>query len=122
MKTVTVKSNYTKVTPRKMRLILDLIRGKKPSEAIEQIQFLSKTGKVEIVKLIKAGMSAAKNNDIDIDKTVISIAFANEGKSIKRRWLRAKGMSTQIKKTSSHVHITISEFDDVTTKKENDGS
>lgn len=122
MKTVTVKSNYTKVAPRKMRLILDLIKGKKPSEAIEQIQFLNKTGKVEVVKLIKAGMSAVKSKDIDTEKTVISIAFANEGKSIKRRWLRAKGMSTQIKKTSSHVHITISEIDNIITKKENDGS
>ena len=105
-----VKANlkYVRVSPQKCRLVVDTIRGKKVSDALDILQY-SKQKSSDIVKKVleSAIANAEHNNGADIDELKIKTVFVNVGPTLKRFRARAQGRANRIKKRTSHLKIVI---------------
>ncbi|MEG2269928.1 MAG: 50S ribosomal protein L22 [Bacilli bacterium] len=99
-----------KVTPRKVRLVLDLIRGKSVEEAIAILTNLNKAASLPVLKVVKsAAANATNNHNLDGDRLFIKEIYANDGLRMKRFMPRAKGSASGIVKRSSHVICVVAE-------------
>ena len=98
-----------RIAPRKVRLVLDLIRGKKVGEAIAILKFTPKAGAPIVEKVLMSAIANADHNyDLDLENLYVSEAFANEGPT-KRFRPRAKGSASPINKRTSHITVVVSE-------------
>ncbi len=110
MAEVTAKLKYYRVTPRKVRLVAGLIRGKNVKNAIIQLNFLEKKSAPIIAKLLKSAISNAKHNyKIDAEKTDLYIKEikVDEGPVLKRHRPAWRGTVKPFKRRSSHVTIVL---------------
>ncbi|MFD1318912.1 50S ribosomal protein L22 [Loigolactobacillus zhaoyuanensis] len=99
-----------RIAPRKARLVMDLIRGKKVAEAIAILQFTPRGASPIIAKVLNSAIANAENNfDLDAENLVVSEAFVNEGPTLKRFRPRAKGSASPINKRTSHITVVVSE-------------
>lgn len=99
-----------RIAPRKVRLVLDLIRGKEVGEAMSILQLTNKRASPVVDKLIKSAVANAEHNyDMDVDHLIVSEAYADEGPTLKRFRPRAQGRATKINKRTSHVTIIVAE-------------
>ncbi|MBT4153063.1 MAG: 50S ribosomal protein L22 [Candidatus Magasanikbacteria bacterium] len=107
MKTKAVLRNL-RISPRKVRLLVDLVRGMKVQEAVLQLQFSKKHAALPVKKLIESAMAnAVHNHSMDIENLKISEAFVDQGVTLKRWMPRAFGRASGLKKRSSHVTIVL---------------
>lgn len=99
-----------RVSPRKSRLVIDLIRGKSVAEAIAVLKFTPNKAAGIIEKVLMSAIANAENNfDLDVENLVVSEAFVNEGPTMKRFRPRAKGSASPINKRTSHITVVVSE-------------
>ena len=104
----TVKT--VRVTPRKARLVLDLVRGKSVDEAQATLQFMPNKAATVIAKVIKsAAANAVHNHQMDADRLFVKACYADEGVVMKRFMPRAKGNAAQILKRTSHITVVVSD-------------
>lgn len=97
-----------RVSPRKTRLVLDLIRGKKVADAI--LKFTPNKAARVIEKTLNSAIANAENNfGLEKANLVVSETFANEGPTMKRFRPRAKGSASPINKRTTHVTVVVSE-------------
>jgi large subunit ribosomal protein L22 len=103
--------NYLKIAPRKVRLVADLIRGKKIEKAQELLRFTRKRAAQPINKLLKQAFANVAYNYSNIKKEniIISKIIVNEGPAAKRLFPRAQGKGDIIRKRTSHVLIELDE-------------
>jgi large subunit ribosomal protein L22 len=100
--------NNTKVSPRKARLVVDLIRGKQVDSALQILKFSPKKSARLIEKLLNSAISNARENyKLDIDKLWVSGCYVNMSKTLKRYMPRAQGRATPIKKRSSDITVEL---------------
>jgi len=100
----------TGISPRKVRLFVDMVRGKPVEEALTILKFTpSPTAKV-VAKVIKSAAANAENNYqlLPSDLRIVSI-FADEARSLKRFRARARGRASHILKRSSHITVVVAE-------------
>ena len=112
MANITAKLNYYRSSPRKVRLLADLIRGKEVNDALAHLKFASKKSAPAIEKLLKSAISNAKNNHkIDIDNTILYIKEirVDEGPAYKRWRPVWRRMAHAYKKRTSHINIVLGE-------------
>ena len=103
-------AKYVRIAPRKVRVVMDLIRGKNVAEAFAILKFTPKVGADAIEKVLKSAVAnAAKNFDMNVDKLFISTAFVDQGPTMKRIHLRSRGQAFKILKRSSHITIAVEE-------------
>ncbi|CAL4325737.1 50S ribosomal protein L22 [Buchnera aphidicola (Protaphis terricola)] len=94
----------------KVRLIANLIRGKKVSKALNILKFNNKKASILVKKVLESAMANAEhNNGIDIDQLKIKKIFIDEGSTMKRMMPRAKGRADRILKRTSHITIIVSD-------------
>ena len=106
----TAKVTGVRVTPRKCRLVIDLIRGKKVSDALGILANLNKSASPVVSKLVKsAAANAVNNNKMDESKLYIKAIYANDGPRLKRYMPRAKGSASSIIKRTSHITVVVEE-------------
>jgi len=99
-----------RVTPRKARLVIDLIRGKDVKEAQAILMFTPRAASPIILKVLNSAIANAEHNDnMDPENLYVKEAFINEGVRIKRLLPRAKGQGDIIKKRTSHVTVVVAE-------------
>ena len=99
-----------RITPRKARLIIDLIRGKNVDKALSILYNTNKLGTYEILKIINNTINNAVNNfHMITNKLYISTIFANDGIKMKRRMPRAKGNAFSIIKRTSNITVILKE-------------
>lgn len=99
-----------RIAPRKVRLVIDLIRGKKIGEALAILEFTPKAASPVLTKVLKSAIANAEHNyDMDINELVVSEAYANEGPTLKRFRPRAKGAASAINKRTSHITVVVSD-------------
>lgn len=104
--------NYRQ-SPRKVRLVADLIRGKKVSIALQDISFSGKRAGGPLVKLIQSAVANAKNNfNAKEENLVIKEIQVNKGIILKRIMPRARGSASRINKRTSHISVTLEERED----------
>ncbi|MFA5933913.1 MAG: 50S ribosomal protein L22 [Candidatus Paceibacterota bacterium] len=102
--------NYRQ-SPRKVRLIAGLIKGKRIKDADIQLSFLIKRGALPIKKLLASAVAnAVKNFGMNPDTLIVKEICVDKGVVLKRSMPRARGSASRINKRSSHVTITLGEF------------
>jgi large subunit ribosomal protein L22 len=103
-------AKFVRVSPQKIRLIMDEVRGKKVDEALNMLAFTPNKGAGILKKLINSAVANAEQNaGADVDKLYISKIFADEGPTLKRFRPRAMGRATRILKRSSHLTVILDE-------------
>ena len=99
-----------RIAPRKVRLVIDLIRGKQVGEAIAILRHTPKAASPVVEKLLKSAMANAEHNyEMDVNNLVVSETYVNEGPTLKRFRPRAMGRASAINKRTSHITIVLSE-------------
>ena len=99
-----------RVSPRKMRLVIDLIRGKKVGDAVAILKNTKSPCAVDILKTLTSAVANAENNySMDVEKLFIKEIYANGAQMLKRYRARAKGSGNRILKRTSHITIVVSD-------------
>ena len=99
-----------RLTPRKVRLVLDLVRGKDVKEALAILKFTPRNTAPVVSKLIKSAVANATNNhQMNEEKLYVKTIYADEARVLKRWMPRAKGSASQILKRSSHITVVVEE-------------
>lgn len=100
-----------RISARKARLVVDLIRGKHVQDALDILKFTNKKMAPVLLKMVNSAVANAKNRaTIDVDNLVVSEIFVDEGPTLKRFMPRAQGRAAAIKKRSSRVTLTVTEM------------
>jgi large subunit ribosomal protein L22 len=101
-------ARYVRISPRKVRLVMDQIRGKKVEEAMRLLSFTPQRGAGIVKKLLNSAVAnAQENSDIDVDNLYIEKIFADNGPILKRFRPRAMGRATRILKRTSHLTVIL---------------
>ena len=101
---------YLRISPRKVSILCDLIRGKDVKTACAFIMSTPKAASEPVLKLLKSAIANAENNNgMDVEKLFVSTAIANPGPVLKRGRPRAKGRYNRILKRTTHLTIGVSE-------------
>ncbi|WP_044641884.1 50S ribosomal protein L22 [Risungbinella massiliensis] len=99
-----------RIAPRKVRLVIDLIRGKSVEEAIAILRFTPRAASPIIEKVLTSAVANAEHNqNMDTNSLVVAEAFVDEGPTLKRYMPRAQGRASRINKRTSHVTVVVSE-------------
>jgi large subunit ribosomal protein L22 len=104
-------ARFSRISPRKARMIADLVRGRDAAEAIQLLQFTEKSGAPVIRKIIESAVANARQGGADVDVLFVSKATVDKAPNkFNRRWRpRAMGRATKVVKGVSHIVIELSE-------------
>ena len=100
---------FVRISPSKVRIVLDIIRGKDYNEAMAILQGTPKAASEILIKLLASAGANAEFKNYSKDDLYIAEAFANEGPTYKRWWPRSHGSADQILKRTSHITIILDE-------------
>ena len=109
---------WVRQSPRKMRLVIDQVRGKNVNEAYALLRFSKKRAARQIEKVLRSAVANAEqdalrdNTAFDLDRLYVSYAVVNEGPTLKRWTAAAHGRATPIKKRMSTVEIRVAVKED----------
>lgn len=99
-----------RIAPRKVRLVVDLIRGKQVGEAVAILRHTQKAASPVVEKVLKSAVANAEHNyELDVNNLVVSEIFVDEGPTLKRFRPRAQGRASAINKRTSHITVVVSE-------------
>jgi large subunit ribosomal protein L22 len=106
----TATLRFARISARKVKIVADLIRGKKVDEALAIVKFTPKASSETIEKLLKSAIANAENNHgMNRGNLVVSEIYANQGPTMKRIRAASKGSAARIRKRTSHVTIKLRE-------------
>jgi large subunit ribosomal protein L22 len=109
--TATLK--HAKISVRKARIIVNLVRGRDVAEAINLLRFTRKAAAPVVSKLLDSAIANARQKDenVDLDRLYVKTAFADKGPLMQmRRWRpRAQGRATRVEKGVSHITVVLAE-------------
>lgn len=104
-------ARFTRISPRKARVVVDLVRGRQAGEALQLLEFTKKSGAPILKKLIESAVANARTTSpgVDLDALFIETAFVDKAPNKHmRRWRpRAMGRATKIQKGLSHITIEL---------------
>lgn len=106
---------FTRIAPRKARLVADMIRGKTVDEALIMLQNSGRRASGIFEKLVRSAVANAAENDnigADVSELVVKTVYVNEGPTLKRWRPRAMGRATRINKRTSHMHVELEEHEE----------
>jgi large subunit ribosomal protein L22 len=103
-------ARYVRISPRKVRQVVDLIRGKKVSDALAILQFTPKGATEPVTKVLQSAVANAEHNyEMDTDTLFVKEVFVDQGPTLKRIKPRAMGRADQIRKRTSHITVVVGE-------------
>lgn len=103
-------AKHIRIAPRKIRIVVDLIRGKDAAEALAILKFTPKVGSRVVEKTLRSAMANAEhNNDMNIDNLYVSEIFVYQDATMKRIHPRSRGQAFKILKHSSHLTVVVKE-------------
>lgn len=103
-------AKYVRIAPRKVRIVMDLIRGKNIADAFAILKFTPKAGAEVIEKVLRSAVANAENNfDMNVDKLYVKTAYTDQGPTLKRIHPRSRGQAFKILKRTSHVTVIVDE-------------
>ena len=104
------KLSYARISSRKVKTVIDLIRNKKVGEALAILKLTPKAASELVEKLLKSAIANAENNHgMDVEKLYVAEIFANQGPTLKRVRPRAQGRAFRIRKRTSHITVVLKE-------------
>lgn len=103
-------AKMVRISSRKVKLVIDLVRGKSVGEALAILRFTPKAASPVVEKLIQSAVANAEHNyNMDVEDLYVKEIFANEGPTLKRIRPRAQGRATAIMKRTSHITCVVAE-------------
>lgn len=103
-------AKYVRISPRKVKPLADLVRGKDVEEALAILKFTPNKGAKLVEKVVGSALANAENNfDMDREKLYIADVYANQGPTMKRWRPRAQGRAFKILKRTSHIGVVLKE-------------
>ncbi|MER7543616.1 50S ribosomal protein L22 [Actinomadura monticuli] len=110
------QARYIRVTPRKARRVVDLIRGLPAAEAQAVLRFAPQAASEPVGKVLASAIANAEHNfKLDSDTLVVSRAWVDEGPTLKRFRPRAQGRAYRINKRTSHITVVVESRDEAST-------
>ena len=101
---------HARISARKVKIVIDLIRGKDVKEALAILKFTPKAASPLVEKLVKSAIANAENNhNMDASKLYIAEIYANQGATMKRIRAATQGRANRIRKRTSHVTVVLKE-------------
>ena len=103
---------FLRVSPRKARAVVDLIRGRTYREALTILRLTPRRACEDIEKIVRsAGANAQNNFSLDPEDMIVAEVYVDEGATLKRIRPRARGMASRLRKRTSHVTVVLREQD-----------
>ena len=107
-------ARFARISPRKARVVVDLVRGRQAGEALQLLEFTKKAGAPVLKKLIESAVANARTTSpgVDLDTLFVETAFVDKAPNKHmRRWRpRAMGRATRVAKGTSHIHLELDEL------------
>jgi large subunit ribosomal protein L22 len=101
-------TRYVRIAPLKVRMIMDVIRGKKVERALSELQYMPQKAAREVARTIQSAAANAENNfDMDRQALVVHTIYADEGPAFKRFMPRARGRADRIRKRTTHITVVV---------------
>ncbi|MDD5887572.1 MAG: 50S ribosomal protein L22 [Oscillospiraceae bacterium] len=105
----TAKATFVRIAPRKVQIILDLIRNQPVDKAMGILKNTPKAATEVLEKVLKSAMANAEQKDMDTSNLYVAECYVNQGPTLKRIRPRAQGRAYGIKKKTSHITIVLKE-------------
>lgn len=105
----TAKATFIRISPRKVQIVLDLIRNKPADQAMAILKHTPKAACEPLEKLLKSAMANAENKNLDVTRLYVAECFVGQGPTLKRIRPRAKGSADRVLKRSSHITLVLRE-------------
>lgn len=103
-------TQHIRIAPRKIRIVIDLIRGKNVGEAFAILKYTPKVASEVLEKILKSAVANAEHNyDMNADKLYVAAAYVDQGPTLKRIHPRSRGQAFKILKRTSHVTLVVKE-------------
>ena len=110
MEEARARVTYERIAPRKVQIVLDLIRNKPANEAMAILKYTPKAACEPLQKLLKSAIANAENNfSMDVDRLYVAECSVSQGATLKRIRPRAHGRAFRINKKTSHIDIVLRE-------------
>ncbi len=105
----TAKATHVRIAPRKVQIVLDLIRNKPCDEAMAILKYTPKAACEPLYKLLKSAMANAEMKNMDVSRLYVAACSVDQGPTLKRIRPRAQGRAYRINKKTSHINLTLKE-------------
>ena len=107
------KATYVRISPRKVQIVLDLIRNQNAEKAMAILKYTPKAACEPVAKVLKSAMANAENNmNMDVSRLYVAYAHVAPGPILKRIQPRAQGRAYRINKRTSHITLVLREIED----------
>ena len=107
---VKASARYVRIAPRKVRIVVDLVRGKAVGEALAILRNTPKAASPLVEKVLKSAVANAEHDyELSAEDLYVSKAFVDQGPTLKRYRPRARGMANRILKKTSHITLMVAE-------------
>ena len=101
-------ARYIRISSRKVKIVIDLIRGKKVDDALAILMYTPKSAAPVVEKLLNSAIANAENNlEMNRDSLYVAEVYANQGPTLKRYRARARGSASPIRKRTSHITVIL---------------
>ena len=107
----TAKVTFVRIAPRKVKIVLDLIRNQPAEKAAAILKYTPKAACEVVAKLLKSAMANAENKDMDMSKLYVAECYVGRGPTLKRIRPRAQGRAFRINKKTSHITLVLKEME-----------
>ena len=119
MTEVTAKLGFLRMGPRKVRLIADMIRGKKVVRALDLLSVMPKRAARPVLKLLQSAVANAKHNfSLAVEDLKVAQIYVDGGPSLKRWMPKAHGRATPVRERTSHINLVLEPMEKKTAKKD----
>ena len=105
----TAKVTFVRIAPRKVKIVLNLIRNKPCDEAMAILKYTPKAACEPLYKLLKSAMANAEMKNMDVSRLYVAACSVDQGPTLKRIRARDKGRAYRINKKTSHINISVKE-------------
>lgn len=103
-------ARHIRIAPRKIRIVIDLIRGKNIADVVAILKHTPKVGSEVVLKVLKSAVANAEHNfDMNSDELIVSKIFVDQGPTLKRVHPRSRGQAFKILKHTSHLTVVVDE-------------
>jgi large subunit ribosomal protein L22 len=103
------KLSGLRIAPRKVRIVVDIIRGKRVGDALSILQYTRKAAALPVAKLIKSALANAEKAGRNVDSLYVHTITVDQGPTMRRFMPRALGRAFKVNKKSSHIHVVLDE-------------
>ena len=112
MAVATAKATYIRIAPRKVQIVLDLIRNQPVEKAMAILKYTPKAACEPLMKLLKSAIANAENNNnMNVSRLYVAECSVSQGPTLKRIRPRAQGRAFRINKKTSHITLVLKEME-----------